>query len=1016
MTTLLLVMACTGTSEPVHSPQDDTATDPTDSVPTIPGDWGLVLLTEAMSQNEGTLEDGDGEAVDWVELFNPGATAVNLQDWTLADSEEDWTFPSLTLLPGEYRLVYCSGKGADGPEGEPHTSFQLASEGETVTLRSPDGETVSSLTLPALREDEAFGLGQTVVTTTPVLDGTSGLWSATPAEGWTEPAFDDASWASVTLPLGYDGALAEGDPVNAAEGKETSQSSDGYGFTGVGAVDGEVSTFSHTGDADLTPWLFVDLDGNYEITAIRLLNRVDCCADRLYNITVAVTDSGGQTIWTSDVVNPIADGETPVSPGSEVELVLPAGIIGAGVTVQKVAFSGSEWLSLGELVVEGRLAGAYADRIQTDVGEGLAEAAVRIPIPTDAPPTRGTLDVDYDDGFEAFADGILVAGIEAESAHPAGVFERFAVDATGLTSASMLGLRVMNMTATDDDLFLAATLRLDWIETGDAGWMEVPTPGEPNGVAVPGFVETPTLSPERGFYDQEQTVTLACATAGATMVYTLDGSTPTLDNGVQIPPGGDPEIEITTTAIVRASAFLESWGDSTTTTHTYLYLNDVVHQPAAPAGFPTVWPSQSEGNYAADYEMDPEVADDPAYQNDLLAGLRAIPTLSIVTAQDDLFGDDGIYTNSAERGDEWVRRASLEWILPDGTTGFQQDADIQIHGYGWRYHSSTLKHSFRVEFKEAYGASKLEYPLFADATTLRYDNIVLRAGGSKTFLDFRDPEMAQYIHDAFARDTARDMGKIDGHATYVHLYLNGLYWGLYMPVERPDAGFAEEVFGGDDEEYDAINRRTTTNEAIDGDLDAWNATLALADQDLSVQANYDALVDDLDIDALIDYMLIHQYTTNMDGPCCFDSNNMRGIRKRVDGEDWRFFVWDMEYSLWYATDNYNVDVDVSGSISHVYTRLRAIEAFRTLYAERAAMHLGPGGSLSADVAAARYEARATEIFDPIVAESARWGDTYRTAPYTRDGEWLTEHDRLMAEFFPQRTDALISQLQGAGLY
>jgi hypothetical protein len=236
-----------------------------------------------------------------------------------------------------------------------------------------------------------------------------------------------------------------------------------------------------------------------------------------------------------------------------------------------------------------------------------------------------------------------------------------------------------------------------------------------------------------------------------------------------------------------------------------------------------------------------------------------------------------------------------------------------------------------------------------------------------------------------------------------------------MPVERPDADLGAERFGGDSEEYDAINRRTSTNEAIDGDLEAYNALLTLADADLSIDANYDAVAAMVDIDDLIDYMLIHQYTVNKDGPEVFSHNNMRGLRRRGEGERFRFFVWDMEYSIWNPGDNYNIEVDVPGSASHVYARLRQSPHFRQRYADRAALHLTGTGALTPGAALARWEARATEIEDAIVAESARWGDAKREPPYTRDIEWQRERQRLVTDFFPRRTDLLIAQLQAAGL-
>ncbi len=262
------------------------------------------------------------------------------------------------------------------------------------------------------------------------------------------------------------------------------------------------------------------------------------------------------------------------------------------------------------------------------------------------------------------------------------------------------------------------------------------------------------------------------------------------------------------------------------------------------------------------------------------------------------------------------------------------------------------------------------------------------------------------------------MGKIDGHSTHVHLYLNGLYWGLYNPVERPTGNFGEEYFGGSNDDYDilAISRHASAAVvAKEGDLVAWNEMQALANAGLSSPEAYAAIQEYADIDNLIDYMLIHQYATNHDGPA--SGNNMRVLRRREPGEPFRFYVWDMEFTFWNATENSNVNVDLANTITRVYDRLRDNPEFRLRYADAVHRHLFNDGALTPHAAAARWQRRTDEIYTAVVAESARWGDFFRAdEPFTRDGQWATELNRLMTQYFPQRGDYLLDDLRAAGLY
>ena len=548
-----------------------------------------------------------------------------------------------------------------------------------------------------------------------------------------------------------------------------------------------------------------------------------------------------------------------------------------------------------------------------------------------------------------------------------------------------------------------------------AGYLTESSPGFRNGSpSFSGFVSDTTFSHHRGFHSAPFNLVISTATPGATIRYTTDGSEPSGTNGNDYPGGAG--LPISTTTIVRAAAFKEEYRPTNIDTQTYLFLEDVIRQPTDPPGVPLDW-----DGYGSDFEMDPEVVNDPVYSEEIIPGLKSIPTLSIVSDPASFWSpQDGIYIYPTREGLATERPVSLEWINPDGTTLFQEEAGIRIYGGSWRKHSASLKHSFQLKFKSEYGESKLRYPIFPDAPVEAFDDIVLRAQGSRGWAARKESTTlnAQFIHDDWARDTARDMGKVDGHSTHVHLYLNGLYFGLYNPVERPSGNFGEEYFGGSNDDYDhlKISRHDgTAVEAKEGDLVAWNEMQALANAGLNSPAAYAAIQEYVDIDNLIDYMLINQYATNRDGPA--SANNMSVLRKREPGEPFRFYVWDMEFTFWNQAENSNVNVDTANTITRIYARLRSNAEFRLRYADAVHRHLFNDGALTPTAAAARWQARADEISSAVVAESARWGDFLKPdVPYTRDGQWTTELNRLMTEYFPQRGDYLLDDLRAARLY
>ena len=112
-----------------------------------PGD---IRISEIMASEQLQLPDAYGEFSDWVELHNTTDRAVCLDGWYLSDDPvkpDKWMLQGLTLEPGEYRLIRCSGRGG-WLEGEAHSEFSLAAAGESLVLTSRLGNVVDAVTFP----------------------------------------------------------------------------------------------------------------------------------------------------------------------------------------------------------------------------------------------------------------------------------------------------------------------------------------------------------------------------------------------------------------------------------------------------------------------------------------------------------------------------------------------------------------------------------------------------------------------------------------------------------------------------------------------------------------------------------------------------------------------------------------------------------------------------------------------------------------------------------------------------
>ena len=549
-------------------------------------------------------------------------------------------------------------------------------------------------------------------------------------------------------------------------------------------------------------------------------------------------------------------------------------------------------------------------------------------------------------------------------------------------------------------------------------FMGIPTPGYKNNAGYLGRVTDIKFSVERGFYNSPFQVRIATETDGATIRYTLDGSSPTEAYGNIYNP--DNPIQITKTTVARALAYKAGYMASNVITQTYIFLENVINQPAAPAGFPTSWGPLG----TADYAMDSRVVYDPSYYPTIKQDLKTIPSIYIGISINDFFGAaDGIYSNANVR--ELEKGASIEFFDPVTGKDFQINAALRSHGGVGRIDK---KHALRMIFKSDYGPPNLYFPLYKDTDVETFNSLVLRSTwnyswiGDSTACGGLGTQASQYMRDTFCRDTARDQGILTPYGRHVHLYINGLYWGLYKLVERPDDGFAAAHLGGEKEDYDVLKGPsdfgTSEMELLAGDRTAWDAMFSTAELDLSNQQNYQAIQQYLDIPEMIDYLLMIFYTGNRDAPVLlcndYSPRNFYAIRSREPAGKFVFVPWDCEWSLENVSVN-RVNINGVQNPHHLYQRLLANSEFKILLADKIQQRFYNNGVLTSQSSINRYLTRIADIDRAIIGESARWGDDIRTSqPYTRNVEWVAERDRLINNYFSGRTDTVVGQLRTQG--
>lgn len=935
-----------------------------------------VWINEVQSSNDSTCVDENGESPDWIELYNDGAEDVDLSGWGLSDKATKpfkWTFPQGTVIrANDYLLIYADGiddssrpvePEAVAPEDSPaYEDLVCWLRADDALASCGDGGAVSFWQDRSLYGNSASNL---VVSQQPiVVAGTVNEHAAL--------NFSMAKANVLDLPVkSFNGMTNLANitvlAVQCRSGKyPTDRSHGGMGIIGLS---------KDSQDASL---MFEYLAYGFP----RLYNgSASACVDIRNQVEVK------KNKW--EIYSFSCDSDREVA---------------AITTVQfgrnKLLMSTAEFEAASLSDYEGRLTIGDSNPY---VGRSLDGSIAEILI------FRRSLTKNEYNSICRYLEDRYCLMTEKK------VHASFSLSGDGET----LSLTPQDAVEPADTMTFSripCDTSFGRLQTGGLGYFKSPTPGALNSeMSFSEPLSAVEFSVPRGTYSEPFDLILSHDDPTATIIYTLDHSEPTLDNGI-VANSGDA-IRIRHTTIVRAVAFKDgSIPCRNIQTQSYVFLNDVFGQRPK-EGAPVEW--EGDGVALASYGLSSNVVCDAASSNAFLAALQEAPIVSVTLPDEDLFGKEtGIY-GGKQRKSEFG--ASVEWVSGDLVFGL--DAGLKIQGHTSYRFNRTPKKSFRLIFRGRYGAGKLEQPVLKDGgyDCAEFNTLILRAEHNFAWPTVGNEGLkGTSMKDQFARDVQGRIAGYQSAGTHIHLFLNGLYWGLYNVSERPDAESASLRFGGQPEDYGTfLTYGATGLEARDGDGKEYQQrVLDLYNEDLSSPDSYAQANRLFKLNDFADYMLIEGFFGNVD----WGHGNWVVLGAPEKGVPYRFYVWDTEQSMLNVSDN--VIAKTMKSFWSPLTIERFFEGsaeYRLLFADRAHKLLFNEGELTESKLREQYLELAEKVRKRVFAESARWGAyqhdyvSSERAVYGLE-HWDAERDRLMNVWLPARKEKFMSQLKALGLY
>ena len=383
------------------------------------------------------------------------------------------------------------------------------------------------------------------------------------------------------------------------------------------------------------------------------------------------------------------------------------------------------------------------------------------------------------------------------------------------------------------------------VSDGNATWgvFDTPTYGTPNIGAKLGYTETPELSLVPGFYNGTQSISLTVSDPNLSIRYTTNGSEPietsTLYNG---------PIEITQTTVIRARSFSTN---------------------------PDILPSFIETNTYFINES------------------HSIPVVSVCGTQlAQLFG-----------GNSSLKPVGvLEYFDQNGLFTSEVVGDFNKHGNdSWAYQQRGV--DFVGRDQVGYN-DELNHQLFSTTPRDKFKRIMLKAGANDNY-PFSSGGNGAHIRDAYVQ-TLSQLGNLDldeRSSSFVAVYMNGLYWGLYDIREKADDHDYTAYYYDQSEEYNGSENYIHYLKTWGGTWTEYGGSAAqpswvalrnfVLNNDMGDATNFQYVSDNFNWKSQIDYFAINSITVCADW-LNWNTKWWRGTDPNGDAQQWRYVLWDMD--------------------------------------------------------------------------------------------------------------------------